>query len=160
MKWLMEVYPDYVSRRLQQAHTDYEYALRNQMIDSWGINTFDDLHFKYLVDQGKLSGPALTAGRARVDDRYSPGWLSPLNFQALRKDSRDLRLPYASARHGKRPRDDNPDNWAVSRENRPMGRGNTEGELASGMYGVGPTGRSLQPIGLNPVGAGVLPAGA
>ena len=33
MKWLMEVYPDYVNRRLQQAHTDYEYALRNQMID-------------------------------------------------------------------------------------------------------------------------------
>jgi hypothetical protein len=52
----MEVYPEYVNRRLQQAHADYEYALRNQMIDSWGINTFDDLYFKYMVDQGKLQG--------------------------------------------------------------------------------------------------------
>ena len=43
MKFLMEVYPEYVNRRLQQAHADYEYALRNQMIDSWGINTFDDI---------------------------------------------------------------------------------------------------------------------
>ena len=51
MKFLMEVYPEYVNRRLQQAHADYEYALRNQMIDSWGINTFDDLYFKYMVEK-------------------------------------------------------------------------------------------------------------
>ena len=47
LKWLMEIYPEYVNRRIQQVHTDYEFALRNQMIDSWGINTFDDLHFKW-----------------------------------------------------------------------------------------------------------------
>lgn len=52
----IEIYPDFVTRRIQQVNTDYEYALRNQMIDSWGINTFDDLHFKYLVDQGKIKG--------------------------------------------------------------------------------------------------------
>ena len=56
LKWLMEIYPKFVERRISQVHTDYEYALRNQMIDSWGINTFDDLHFKYLVDQGELVG--------------------------------------------------------------------------------------------------------
>jgi hypothetical protein len=54
LKWLMEIYPEFVNRRLSQVHTDYEYALRNQLIDSWGINTFDDLHFKYLVDQNKI----------------------------------------------------------------------------------------------------------
>jgi hypothetical protein len=50
LKWLMEIYPQFVDRRIKQVHTDYEFALRNQLIDSWGVNTFDDLHFKYLVD--------------------------------------------------------------------------------------------------------------
>lgn len=134
MKWLMEIYPDYVNRRLQQAHTDYEFALRNQMIDSWGINTFDDLHFKYLVDQGKIQGPRLLNERPPVDDSYTPGWLSPYNFQSPRQNSADLRLPYTSATHGRRPAD--PDNWTMDRSNRPLGRGNTNQALAAGMYSV------------------------
>ena len=80
LKWLMEIYPEYVNRRIQQVHTDYEFALRNQMIDSWGINTFDDLHFKYQVDQGKVDGPRL--GRhANISDAYAPGLLSPWTFK-------------------------------------------------------------------------------
>lgn len=133
MKWLMEIYPDYVSRRLQQAHTDYEYALRNQMIDSWGINTFDDLHFKYLVDQGKVDGPELVRANAPLDASYTPGWLSPFNFQSPRKNATDLRLPFASAKVGKKP-PGGPDQWAVERRLRPLGRGNVENELARGMY--------------------------
>ena len=58
MKFLMEIYPQFVERRIQQAHTDYSYAIRKQMIDQWGVNTFDDLHFLYLMDQGKVGGPA------------------------------------------------------------------------------------------------------
>ena len=133
MKWLMEIYPDYVNRRLQQAHTDYEFALRNQMIDSWGINTFDDLHFKYMVDQGKISGPRLKNERPATDMSYTPGVLSPYNFQSPRKGAQYLRLPFASAQHGRRPQ--NPDNWTLNRENRPLGMGNTEPELATAMYG-------------------------
>lgn len=132
MKWLMEVYPDYVSRRLQQAHTDYEFALRNQMIDSWGINTFDDLHFKYLVDQGKITGPRLLNRRPPVDSSYTPGWLSPYNFQSPNKGSSQMALPFASAIHGRRPND--PANWTMDRSSRPLGRGNTEQQLAEGMY--------------------------
>jgi hypothetical protein len=132
MKWLMEVYPDYVSRRLQQAHTDYEFALRNQMIDSWGINTFDDLHFKYMVDQGKVDGPRLQRPAPDLDASYTPGWLSPFNFQSKRKHQSDLRLPFASATFGKRPRNIN--DWTVDRQNRPLGQGNVENELARGMY--------------------------
>ena len=60
MKWLMEVYPDYVSRRLQQAHTDYEFALRNQMIDL-GHQHPDD-RIKYLVDQGKITARGCQTG--------------------------------------------------------------------------------------------------
>jgi hypothetical protein len=142
MKWLMEIYPDYVTRRLQQAHTDYEFALRNQMIDSWGINTFDDLHFKYLVDQGKIAGPRLRNNRGAIDSSYTPGWLSPFNFQSPNKGSRGMALPFASALHGKRPVD--PNAWVMDRSNRPLGRGNTEGELAAGMYAL------PEPVGRRP----------
>lgn len=141
MKWLMEIYPDYVNRRLQQAHTDYEFALRNQMIDSWGINTFDDLHFKYLVDQGKVSGPRLMNRRGAVDDSYTPGWLSPFNFQSPNKGSNQMALPFASAVHGRRPA--NPADWTMDRSGRPLGEGNTEGELAAGMYA---NARPAQPL--------------
>lgn len=134
MKWLMEVYPDYVERRLQQAHTDYEFALKNQMIDCWGINTFEDLHFKYLVDQGKISGPRLQNGRPPVDATYTPGWLSPYNFQSPHKDSSYMNLPFASAQFGKRPSRDRPRDWTIDRTTRPLGNGNTEQQLARGMY--------------------------
>ena len=134
MKFLMEVYPEYVQRRLQQAHSDYEFALRNQMIDSWGINTKDDLHFKYLVDQGKLTGPKLVNNAAEryLDDTYTPSVLGPFNFREPRKNKNALRLPFASAQHGARPQTNI--GWNVSRENRPMGTGNDEQALAHGMY--------------------------
>lgn len=142
MKWLMEIYPDYVNRRLQQAHTDYEFALRNQMIDSWGINTFDDLHFKYLVDQGKINGPALRNDRPAVDSSYTPGWLSPYNFQSPGKGEPWMALPFASAKHGRKPPSINgrpgADSWTISRAGRPLGRGNTEQALAEGMYDISP----------------------
>lgn len=140
MKWLMEVYPDYVNRRLQQAHTDYEFALRNQMIDSWGINTFDDLHFKYLVDQGKVSGPNL-ANEVAVDARYTPGYLSWFNFQRPATGS-TMYLPYASAMHGRRYNrtQANLDRHSIDRSAMPLGSGNNYRDLATGMYG-GPIGQ-------------------
>ena len=97
MKFLMEVYPEYVNRRLQQAHADYEYALRNQMIDSWGINTFDDLYFKYMVDQGKLDGPTLSRGKLKLDDVYAPGILSPFAFATKFDKQNQLGLPFMSS---------------------------------------------------------------
>ena len=104
LKWLMEIYPQFVDRRLKQVHTDYEFALRNQLIDSWGVNTFDDLHFKYLVDQGKIDGPELVRSKFALDDTYAPGFLSPANFLGGGdKRPTGLRLPFASAKTGKRP---------------------------------------------------------
>ena len=135
MKWLMEVYPDYVTRRLQQAHTDYEFALRNQMIDSWGINTFDDLHFKYLVDQKKLNGPHLATDVEAVDGSYTPGRHSFFNFMDPNPDDTDgtMHLPFSSARYGDRPSDKTA-GWKINRKTRPLGYGNTYEKLASGMY--------------------------
>ena len=137
MKFLMEVYPEYVNRRLQQAHADYEYALRNQMIDSWGINTFDDLYFKYMVDQGKLSGPSLQRDGKRLADKYAPGILSPWAFATKFKDMEKLGLPFTSAKTGRRPKTTwagTQTAWEVSRNNFPFSDGGTRKNMAQAMY--------------------------
>lgn len=135
LKWLMEVYPDFVGRRLEQVRSDYDYAVRNQMIDSWGINTFDDLHFKYLVDQGKIDGPRL-GRQLDLRDQYTPGLLSPYTFK-MGGDSRGrgLRLPFASATIGARPPGNDPNNWRLADgDGAPMSTGRTTQELVSGIY--------------------------
>ena len=140
LKWLMEIYPQFVDRRIKQVHTDYEYALRNQLIDSWGVNTFDDLHFKYLVDQGKIDGPELMRSKPLLDDSYAPGFLSPFNqkFDALGDNRpRGLRLPFASAKTGKMPGGarDNERLYELSNENQPVGTDRSTRQLAIGMQG-------------------------
>ena len=140
LKWLMEIYPQFVDRRIKQVHTDYEYALRNQLIDSWGVNTFDDLHFKYLVDQGKIEGPELIRSKALLDDSYAPGFLSPFNstFNALGDNRRKgLRLPFASAKTGKMPGGarDQEYLYELSNENAPVGNARSTRALAIGMQG-------------------------
>ena len=138
MKFLMEVYPEYVNRRLQQAHADYEYALRNQMIDSWGINTFDDLYFKYMVDQGKLEGPQLVRPGKRLADKYAPGILSYMAF-ATKFDHQDrLGLPFTSAKTGRRPNFGS--EWQVSRQMQPFSAGGSRAEMANAMYQMPPGG--------------------
>ena len=132
MKFLMEVYPEYVNRRLQQAHADYEYALRNQMIDSWGINTFDDLYFKYMVDQGKLTGPQLIRPGRRLADKYAPGILTHMAFATKFDDQDRLALPFNSARTGRRPGGNF--SWATSRLGQPFSAGGTRQEMADAMY--------------------------
>jgi hypothetical protein len=133
MKFLMEVYPEYVNRRLQQAHADYEYALRNQMIDSWGINTFDDLYFKYMVDQGKLQGPALVRPGKRLADTYSPGILSYMAFATKFDNQDELGLPFNSAKTGRRPRFGT--EWKTVR-NGAFSEGGTRQEMANAMYAM------------------------
>ena len=102
LKWLMEVYPEFVHRRIAQVHDDFDFAIRNQMIDQWGINTLDDLHFKYLVDQGKISGGKLGV-RRNVGQLYEVGSLAPwaskiLAGQTNPDTSGDVRMPYWSER--------------------------------------------------------------
>ena len=100
MKFLMEIYPQFVERRIQQAHTDYSYAIRKQMIDQWGVNTFDDLHFLYLMDQGKVAGPSLTTAGRDAGNKYKSGWLAPGAYTRDRKAG--IRLPFAAAEFGER----------------------------------------------------------
>jgi hypothetical protein len=137
LQWLMSVYPEFVSRRIEQVHQDYEFALRNQMIDMWGINTKDDLMFKYLVDQKKVDGPRL--GRhTKIDDDYAPGLFSPWNHlfngDSKKKDAK-LRAPFSSAQDGAKPGAGGWtfDNFSAVQE----GRGTAD--MAKGMYKNGTT---------------------
>ena len=125
LKWLMEVYPEFVHRRVAQVHDDYDYAIRKQMIENWGVNTFDDLHFLYLMDQGKIDGPSLSK-RVTKDSMYQAGWLSPWLFHQKHKPG--VRLPFASASTGPRPA--NPDDWTQSDGGQPIANGRDIDELA------------------------------
>ena len=133
LKWLMEIYPDFVNRRIQQVHTDYEYALRGQMIDSWGINTFDDLHFKYLQDQGKIKGPYLQTD-VTPGAGYSAGILSPYAFQSIRRQG--VRLPFASARFGKSAPPGGT-GWVMEDADQPLAGGRSMAAMARSMYREG-----------------------
>ena len=133
LKWLMEIYPQFVDRRIKQVHTDYEFALRNQLIDSWGVNTFDDLHFKYLVDQGKIEGPELRRENFALDDSYADGFLSPAKWLGAGDNrKRGLRLPFASAKTGKMPAG-GPDEWELNNFEQPLGVNRKTADLAKGM---------------------------
>lgn len=131
LKWLMEVYPEFVHRRIAQVHDDYDFAIRNQMIDNWGINTLDDLHFKYLVDQGQISGSKL-GKRVPTDIMYRVGILAPYRNTALagqtREDDGSIALPYASERPAN-------SGWRQSGRGQPLGGGDRDLEsLARSLY--------------------------
>eukprot|EP00965_Chrysotila_dentata_P228451 6196607-Pleurochrysis_carterae.AAC.1 len=99
------------------------------MIDQWGIKTFDDLHFKYLVDQGKITGPKLTVPRP-LSQSYTPGILSPHYWKSVRPSG--VRLPFASAKYVQRP--EQITDWEMTDEKNPMSKGRTIDELAKGLY--------------------------
>ena len=132
-EFLFKVYPEYINRRMQQSHTDYEFALRNQMIDMWGINTFDDLYFKYLVDQGRINGPSLKRDTLPVDAKYTTGYLSPWAHPRKPNEAEKLYLPFASAKIGARPRNGR-DGWAMSRANLPFRHDETRAEMAEHVF--------------------------
>ena len=137
LKWLMEVYPEFVHRRVAQVHDDYDYAIRKQMIENWGVNTFDDLHFLYLMDQGKIDGPSLTR-RQTKDASYKSSWLSP--FQFIQKHKPGVQLPFASASTGQRPaqRED----WSQSDSGQPLGGGRALSTMARHVMSINPARQS------------------
>lgn len=128
---LMELYPEFVTRRVQQAHTDYEFAMRKQMIDTWGIQTFDDLHFLYLCDQGKIKGPQLTMPYASGNG-YNTSVLSPWHYSWKRYPN-SVRAPFASSTYGPSGRGD-PNGWRMSDAGQPLAGDRSLGGLARSMY--------------------------
>lgn len=132
-KIMGELYPEFIARRNEQLKQDYDFALRKQLIDMWGVNTFDDLHFLYLCDQGILKGPSLSHpwSSAELDKQYKPGPFSLAPNFFKRKRANGIRLPYASAGFGQRPQSD--DQWVMPRTVYPSG-GDIH-SLAHSMYG-------------------------
>ena len=133
LKWLMEVYPEFVHRRVAQVHDDYDYAIRKQMIENWGVNTFDDLHFLYLCDQAKIDGPALTKRRPK-DASYTSGWLAP--FQFHKTHAKGVQLPFASASVGQRP--SSRTDWTQSDSGQPLGGGRDLNAMARNVMQLNP----------------------
>jgi len=135
LQWLMSVYPEFVQRRIEQVHQGYEFALRNQMIDMWGINTKDDLMFQYLVDQKKVDGPRLGRHKA-LSDTYSSGALSPFlaKFNGDSKKDGELYAPFSSARDGAKP-DEN--GWKFSNATNPFSTNRSTADMARSMYHTG-----------------------
>ena len=131
-EFLFKVYPEYINRRMQQAHTDYEFALRNQMIDMWGINTFDDLYFKYLVDQQRITGPKLERGGTPVDHAYAAGFLAPWAHPRKPIKGSTLNLPFSSATMGHKPT--NPDDWRIARTGMPFRNDQSREAMAYSMF--------------------------
>ena len=97
LQWLMEVYPDFVERRVKQIHDDHQYAMKNALIDGFGVNSFNDLFFKYNVDQGIIGGPMLKREET-ASNYYQAGSMSFIP----KADDRPA-LPYSSATYGHAP---------------------------------------------------------
>ena len=90
---IMNLNPDFVESRVQQSATDYEFAMRKEMIDEWGPQSMDDLMLMYMLDQGIIEGPDLVRRRAKVP--YTAGVLSPYAWSE--KTGAKMRLPGAAS---------------------------------------------------------------
>lgn len=135
LKFLMSLYPEFVNRQLSQVKVDHEYAIRSQLIDQYGVNSFDDLHFLYLRDQGRITGPNLVTEEA-VDASYVPSYLSPwAKWGGARKDQGGVRAPFASAKFGAQPRRGDMSRWEIpDGPGKPLSLGRNQALLAKGLY--------------------------
>ena len=111
---------------------DYDYAIKNQMIDMFGMQSPEDIKFKYMVDNGKLTGPALLNQR-RAQDGYRSSVLSLWNF--VDRNTRGewygkVKAPFSSAKWGPRPTDSDP--WLLERSSIPLGLGTGIDSLVRG----------------------------
>ena len=110
LRWLYEVYPDFVHRRIAQVQQDFDFAIKNKLIDMWGINSKEDLDFKFMVDQGKIDGPILQRPPPPYDNLYKAGMLSPWNYMRGREEG--IAMPFSSATMGARP--NGPNDWMMA----------------------------------------------
>ena len=113
---------------------DYDYAIRKQMIDNWGVNTFDDLHFLFLCDQGKIDGPTLSKRKDKAA-MYETSWLAP--YQFWQKNESGVNLPFASAKDGQRPSGGR-GSWSQSDSGQPLGGGRDLNTMARQVLNINP----------------------
>lgn len=163
LRWLYEVYPDFVHRRISQVQQDFDFAIKNQLIDMWGINSKEDLDFKYLVDQGVIDGPRLARPPPEYDNLYKAGYLAP--WFTMRGREFGVNMPFSSAKIGARP--PNPGQWTMSDTSdgdgkQPLSHGRGLEQMAQQYWGprMGePGGRSDLEVREAYAGAGAGPYG-
>ena len=94
--------PDHVKSRLAQVKAEFDFALQKRLIDEWGVNSPSDLEFRYMLDQGYISGPTLEWKPKPPSDHYRHGILLPYAFvQRNYTDSkRGVKIPFANSDYG------------------------------------------------------------
>ena len=131
---LMKVRPDVIRRDQEQVAAGYSYAIRTHLIDMFGINTEEDFNFKYLVDQGEISGPSLVYVESATD-QYTAGVFSPAHWRVTpRSAENNLKLPFSKSKYGHRPSEDLKDGWMLKTPGA-LGKGNDTTSIVQGMFG-------------------------
>ena len=140
-EWLDKHYPEYMQARVGQIEADFNFAVRNQCIDMFGFADKPDMDFKFLVDQGIITGPSLMREVFAVSN-YAPGYLSPWKFMNWMSDPKisgdTLKLPFNSAKFGARP--NKGQEWAFKNDNAVLGMRRTSQDIANDMYQHGASG--------------------
>ena len=132
---MMKVRPDVIKRDQEQVAAGYSYAIRTHLIDMFGINTEEDFNFKYLVDNGEISGPSLVYVESATD-QYTAGVFSPAHWRVQRRgeDGKNLKLPFSKSKYGHRPSEDLEDGWMLKKPGA-LGKGNDTTSIVQGMFG-------------------------
>jgi len=127
---IMNLNPEFVTSRVQQAATDYEFAMRKEMIDTWGPQSMDDLYLMYMLDQGVIKGPRLVRDTP-PGAGYTAGVLSPYNWNV--GTGHRMRIPgAASSVRGA----GGADQW-IYKDAAALEEGSGLKQIASGMYKTG-----------------------
>ena len=123
--------PDHVQTRLAQIKSEFEFALRKRLVDEWGVNSPEDLEFRYLLDQGYITGPELK-WEAKYGDEYQHGIFSPYAmFKQRDSDGSGFGVPYSGSAYGQHPGGEKPD-WRIAQTG-PGGLGSDEA-MAKAIY--------------------------
>ena len=131
---MMKVRPDVIKRDQEQVAAGYSYAIRTHLIDMFGINTEEDFNFKYLVDNGEISGPSLVYVESATD-QYTAGVFSPAHWRVEpRSEKNNLKLPFSKSKYGHRPSAEQPNGWMLKKTGA-LGKGNDTTEIVQGMFG-------------------------
>ena len=118
----MDIHPELIQRRVAARKADYDFAMRQEMIDKFGVNTVDDLMFLYsqfyMRDQGMIKGPSLVQNVIEnPGEAYRQGYLAPLFWTAPVSNEQNGTHSYSHAPYSREmgiPRDRTPDRtrWA------------------------------------------------
>lgn len=141
--YIRTVNPGMLEREVSEVHSGFDYAIKNMLIDMYGIQSPEAFEFKYAVDQGEISGPQL-ANILPANSNYSAGYFAPASWKTpVRSAENTMKMPFSSAKIGNRP---NPGTeWKLKKPG-PFGQQNDLTNIVKNLYaldvgnaGAGPT---------------------